>query len=838
MPSTKPPTSWQRWGATLASRRWNPKYHALNPPSQQNPSPSFRIFRRRTALIALVLLAVYAVCSRIATATGQFLNDRREEQRENEWIVSVFPEADALIRAERSAKGLGWQSPSADPVQDPAVKWLWNPPEDPYKCRNQVLPLSLLRTLMYENMPDADPERKRRHLDDVARRTPKEGAYLLLPAVAGTADVELEPGQRFCVRIVVPQLRDPAIVKDSARFAYIPYPGSLWESFMMAAESRFPNISVSLMPKQWEGHRKIWKKTLGHNVNIVEGKPVPLHDLVSRDATHVYEVDVRLMDPGKYQLVTMLEYLDGRWNFEIAPIVPYNPVLLPTPPGFTLSISKGPLSLKALQISRDQQNDEDVTDDKAPATTPSHLSLGTDISPSADSQSYLNHFNLPFCTRADHQGRWLNLHDLPRHIRDEADPAGLGPDGFFWAPYTCQMRRFSYPEFYRCLMRRYPIVHWFGDSNSRRSIKKIVTGGDWCSPQDRRRRGEASQRACRCDDYKEEGWNETLFNPFGRANRILLKNSANMERELNELGGTPWDGEGLDESGKAKNLESEMWFYKWDGLTILNNPPWEECFKGFPGVSEMLDNVKGLKEDRAWMERFGVKPEDVGLRESEKTTRKKRSVVVDINERATAITSPDDHLEQFVNVTSSSSLTQFSHPDSSTNATHMLPHSHPEPSFPLTVTHHHSKRWYLTLAPPQLVIISLANWDTAWMPYNDFILGVNRLADYLRQRYIPYKVPILYRSAQYYCCRVDQSSWHRRLSTARVEAYDRATREILVKRVGAKVWDVYMMGAQQSRLTKLAGASCSSNHVGSDGVEAENQVLMNGVCNANWFDDF
>ncbi|RUS33405.1 hypothetical protein BC938DRAFT_471880 [Jimgerdemannia flammicorona] len=941
MPTHKPPSSWQRWGAILASRRWNPKYHALNTSSSQLPianNPPHRRMSLRYCYCSLLLLAILSTVYPIYSRVTQYLHNHYELQPEDEWIITIFPEVEAQMRAEWAAAGRTWPKHNEKPDTGPIYQ-LWNP-LDQYACRSHAPPLSLLRTLMYENLPDADADRRERHLANSDMRDPSHGAYVLLhDDFTRNAQAELNPGQRFCVRVVVPPPRDPAILNDPARSAYVPHPGSLWDSIMMHAESRTVNLSVSLTLRQWDGHRRVWEKIAGETAEAGT-VPVP-HELVSRNATHVYEVDMKLIDPGRYQIVTRLEYVDGRWNFENAPIVAYIPDLLPTPHGFSITVAPGPISSEALRKLPEEpetQDEIETEDDEGLSVTSAPASLGTSVTsipaslgasvtsapsslgasvtsvPSslganvtsapaslgasvpADVQSYLNHFNLPLCTRADHPGRWLKLHDFPQHIRDEADPAGLMSDGSFWAPYSCQLRRYSYAEFTRCISRRYPLMHWFGDSNMRRALKKFITGGEWCSSTDQKQRNEGGLRACECEDYMEEGWNETLLNAGLRMNVVELTNEAQADKELDDVGGTPWDKEGLDEEGKVRSMKSEIWYYKWEGLTALGGPPWDGLFEEFPNATVLLQQVNGLKLNRAWMERWGVTPEEIGLEEvdgevamtkrdvddaassnSEEGTNTKRSVgdgteapakrwMASNNGIATSTTPL--HLDPFTNET-----IMFSHPrdgeegtktkrdvddgmqenllkvpnaltkrwmalNNRTTTSTAPPHSGPfsnEPMFPHLSLH---KRWYLTLAPPQLLIVSLGNWDAAWMPFEDFVRELERLVAYLRQRYVAYGVPILYRSAQYFCCHIDESEHHRKFSTSRVQAYDRVAKEVLARRVGAKGWDVYALGEQRAWVDKLASVGCSSNHAPPDLVEAENQVLMNGLCNVGWFDEF
>ena len=106
--------------------------------------------------------------------------------------------------------------------------------------------------------------------------------------------------------------------------------------------------------------------------------------------------------------------------------------------------------------------------------------------------SHLNESHLPQqdCM-SDFSGRWLNGTYLP---------------------HGCRLRRVSYPEFEGCMARLGGPVYVVGDSNIRRSLKSVLSGGEWC-------RHNRTANPCTCEDLKNGvdvgadalPWNVTSF---------------------------------------------------------------------------------------------------------------------------------------------------------------------------------------------------------------------------------------------------------------------------------------------------------------------------------------
>ena len=114
---------------------------------------------------------------------------------------------------------------------------------------------------------------------------------------------------------------------------------------------------------------------------------------------------------------------------------------------------------------------------------------------------------LPLCKNGNMKGRWVktsmiqsviqpaNFHkdwttprDSLTHFQDD--------EGKVWLPYDCKYLPISYSEFTTCLAKSNSHLHFYGDSNIRRSLKAISTGGAWCTSMT-----DPSSRECNCEDH-------------------------------------------------------------------------------------------------------------------------------------------------------------------------------------------------------------------------------------------------------------------------------------------------------------------------------------------------
>ncbi|ORZ02826.1 hypothetical protein BCR43DRAFT_534398 [Syncephalastrum racemosum] len=486
--------------------------------------------------------------------------------------------------------------------------------------------------------------------------------------------VQREPNQ-FCVRAILYPRLPPT---NPYRLLYEPMNGTWWDAVMVWAARADIQTAVPLKMKPWSGHeilRDAWFSKTGdaNQPRFAQMIDFQLHE---REMAHVYEDTLTLSDPGTYTIKALWEYHEAEWNFEKGPVIPYKPQELPS---------------QTIQVGsvRDIQNDAIVRE----------------------------HLGLPLCTGADHPGRWLQAPAF--RDQEEADNASITIDsnGKFWAPYTCRYRRIEHTEFTKCLWRQgSTTLDMYGDSNMRRSLKKLMTHDTWCRnwhtyathgdnstevPIQQEKLawhydGHPNQlRACYCEDYREPGWNTSWIDPDARFTTIPLGHDVRIQN------------------------------YKWDGLTYLNDPDWSNAF-----TNKSID----------W------------------------------------------HID-----------------DSS--------------------------------AARRVVIVSLGNWDAAFMTFSEFGEQVDRLVHYLSERYKKNGVRFFYRTPQYYCCRVDTSPRKRRTSRTRLEAFNALARQKLEQLGRLAVWDTKIMGDARTWEEKQASVKCPSNHVSADLVEIENQVLMNALCN-------
>ncbi|KAG2227428.1 hypothetical protein INT45_007453 [Circinella minor] len=384
---------------------------------------------------------------------------------------------------------------------------------------------------------------------------------------------------QLCVTVIIPE--DPPFNTDisanNSEYIYHPALEQLrritspwWDSIMISAWNMDTDGVIPIRMEPWRGHIKLRDEWISY----VEDKPHFMLELESmmheRKTMHIYQGSVTLMDPGRYKVDARLDYQEGKWNFENGPIVPYKVQQITDiyPPGI-FNVQK--------QLEEQHHHQQDSNSDNE------------NVDDSTLQRVVKEHMSLPLCTRMDLPGRWL-----PSSVLSPTEePAALALTEKFWAPYSCRLRRISYSDFGACLANKYSAgIDTFGDSNTRRMIKKIVTHGRWCDDwnfvskayknyfkkinnvqhqyQQKGKReeetnihhqnttnplnwdytGEEGQlRACYCEDFGEPGWNREWFDATSRRQSIWVGNRTT---------GVP--------------LRS----HKWDGLTYLNDPPWDQ----------------------------------------------------------------------------------------------------------------------------------------------------------------------------------------------------------------------------------------------------------------------
>lgn len=154
--------------------------------------------------------------------------------------------------------------------------------------------------------------------------------------------------------------------------------------------------------------------------------------------THIVFAECALLIPGEYRLLLRFEWFCGAWHHYAKDTRPYTPLLIRSP---FFSVHQ------VQSASRLRQ-----------------------------------------CSPSDNlAGGWYKKAPLTPF---------LPPDqhGNFFLPSSCNLRTFSQRGIELCLSR-FPVLHWFGDSNSRRAVKQLTSS--WCAHN-------RTSAFCVCEDYHEE----------------------------------------------------------------------------------------------------------------------------------------------------------------------------------------------------------------------------------------------------------------------------------------------------------------------------------------------
>ena len=113
---------------------------------------------------------------------------------------------------------------------------------------------------------------------------------------------------------------------------------------------------------------------------------------------------------------------------------------------------------------------------------------------------------LPLCTNGNAQGRFVKtelIQTRSKRLSLESDWA-IPRDSMtqfkdledrIWVPYDCRYSFFSYSDLISCISQNITHIHVYGDSNIRRSLKALTTGGAWCNTL-----YNPASRECECSD--------------------------------------------------------------------------------------------------------------------------------------------------------------------------------------------------------------------------------------------------------------------------------------------------------------------------------------------------
>ncbi|OAD69809.1 hypothetical protein PHYBLDRAFT_171827 [Phycomyces blakesleeanus NRRL 1555(-)] len=432
-----------------------------------------------------------------------------------------------------------------------------------YACKYQPLPFPILHHVVSSAV---GVENNGSAFD---RLPAVDKPFLILPFISNTT---LKSDDTICVRVVVSQpAPDPS---NPFQYLYRPndYQNSRlvspwWDTMMVTMQHNQTNATTTLSMQPWSGHMVLRKDRMARLLGgQAPGWYKDMEETIAeRDLIHVYEADAKLKDIGEYHIQGLLEYQAGKWNFELGPVNPYEPQLLPVYP-------LGAEDIRVVKPGTEEEENEKVKKEERSVEQAQKDILDA-------------HLALPLCHRADNLGRWL---PVPLGYNTTL-LAGIDHHNKVWAPYNCRYRKLSYDQFNRCLARRYPNgVDLYGDSNTRRSLKAMLSHGKWCdtqpgalSPNHRilnlegarswKSAGDDGQRrSCYCEDYTEPSWNNEWLNPHIRLNDLFFENTREESKALGR--NTEWDN-------RTVVLDKvRLRSYKWDGLTYLNNPGWDTAF--------------------------------------------------------------------------------------------------------------------------------------------------------------------------------------------------------------------------------------------------------------------
>ncbi|KAG1056606.1 hypothetical protein G6F43_001525 [Rhizopus delemar] len=601
--------------------------------------------------------------------------------------------------------------------QTPPSIWMSPPAHiqpDTYACDNQLPPYSILRRLVKDNLPITDENTYFEHDAGLDFSKP----FVFLPF---QKQPSLKKGYRLCIRTLVPFKGKGD--HDPYKSFYRPYSKNheeisypWWDTMMTTLKNTRTDEIISLEMKPWSGHKVLRTKARelkGISNEMPEWARLRDEILYERVKMHLYEAEVVLpVDEGEYELSILLEFVEGRYNFDFGPVTTYEPLQLPVFPSNTILVKK--------------QNVKQSKEALAEKLLKEHLKL-------------------PLCTGSDHPGRWLPWPNSTTRYTTQ-DVAAITRHGKYWAPYECRYRHITYEQFNRCVSQTYPRgLDIYGDSNMRRSIKKFISHGQWCkdwhkhltgsvvpeekiptilhkrqedgepkgymSPQEYKYIVPEQTRSCYCEDFFEPYWNLDWFS--GGARRFYLE-IQNSPAQAKTVGKTKWDKQDIRKANPTDKFKINS--YKWDGLTYFNEPSWKSAI----GENREISDV---------------------------------------------------------------------------------------------------------------AVFSLGNWDSAFSTLEPYLKDVDYLIEQIKNHYDLNKTLIIYRTPQYYCCRLDYDHRQRQISGPKLDVFDMEVRKKFQDVLKAVVWDTKILGETRTWEEKLESIDCSSNHVAADIIDVENQVFMNGLCN-------
>lgn len=258
--------------------------------------------------------------------------------------------------------------------------------------------------------------------------------------------ISILPGQPFCIRI---------FVENGARFVnsshFQPIPGHNLDSIEIYARGKHVFIPFDVHPAGdhfFSEHKS--------------------------SSYRVYENDIALYDKDDYTLDGIVEYLDGSWNLNQKGDVAHY---------LGWSIFKDfHFSIEVLEQTIDVENKI--------------------RSISRNRYFPLEKFkSIPLCNNGNHAGRWIPKKMLPVEYEEHLPPLKGSNNELVWVPYSCRYKPYSSELFETCVTKYYNNgILWYGDSNSRRSVKKLASKNEWCAYPVL----DENKKICNCEDGGEK----------------------------------------------------------------------------------------------------------------------------------------------------------------------------------------------------------------------------------------------------------------------------------------------------------------------------------------------
>lgn len=213
----------------------------------------------------------------------------------------------------------------------------------------------------------------------------------------------------------------------------------------------------------------------------------------------IYYTELRLKDPGTYEISAEREFANWRWAKQYTADPDNHIIRFPT--GYTAYLSN------ATMTDHEKLAEANYVANDGKPVNPQPISPAN-IHPARIVVDYDLHPDLPGTARkrcsslsgfSAEKGRWYNATEYPNLPQALADEWG-----FIYTPDDCILDYITDTDMTSCLANKN--VHIFGDSNARRLSRAILSGGRWCHDTTLRCQSEDWG-----DDVQKVVWND-LFN--------------------------------------------------------------------------------------------------------------------------------------------------------------------------------------------------------------------------------------------------------------------------------------------------------------------------------------